>query len=384
MPNLIAWIVASIAAVPVLMLALECFVGSHAAAVSPPAKDGPPFTVLMPAHNEERGIEDSIRAVRAQMRSRDQLIVIADNCSDGTASIARSLGATVTERVDPDRRGKGYALEAARPYVAQGRRRAIIVVDADCIPDRHALRQLAATAVNEDAAVQAIDLLSVPAKATPLVRISCFAFLVKNLVRQRALKRLADVALLQGTGMAFPQALYARIDWGGGSLVEDLDLGIRLLIGGERVLFEDRAAFFSPASSQAATVGQRRRWEHGMLDGMARNVPRLIVAGLRQRPALLIVAADQIIPPTVMLIAAVTSLWLTMWVIGLFGPALLLTGALALLVLGLGVAWSKCGREIVPFDMLGQSIRYFAWKLPIALQFITRREGRWVRTERKP
>lgn len=382
----VAWIIALSLSLPLIVLAIECAVGCVPATPRPKLRDAPPFTVLMPAHNEAQGIEEAIRAVRAQMRGQDQLIVIADNCSDATARIARALGATVIERFDSERRGKGYALEAARAHVDPHSHRVIVVVDADCIPQRHALRHLAAAVHHERAAVQATNLLSLPPGASPLVRVSCFAFLIKNLVRQRALQRIAGSALLQGTGMAFPQSLYSRIDWGGESLVEDLDLGIRLIAAGERVVFDERALFLSPASSEAATVGQRRRWEHGMIGAIARNVPLLLRAAITTgRHRLLIVALDQIVPPTVMMITIALVVWLAMLIgFGLAGPALALTLALAALAVGLAAAWWSAGRQLLPADMFGQLVRYMIWKLPIGLQFLTRREGRWVRTEREP
>lgn len=386
MLTIAAWIVALSLSMPLVMLAVECAVGSVRGRRRPPLRDAPPFTVLMPAHDEARGIGKAVRAVRDQMRSGDQLIVVADNCSDATADIARALGATVVERYDTERRGKGYALEAARAHVDPDPRRAIIVLDADCIPERHALRHLAAAAEHERAAVQATNLLSLPVGASPLVRVSCLAFMVKNLVRQRALQRMAGLALLQGTGMAFPGPLYARIDWGGGSLVEDLDLGVRLIAAGERVVFDEPATFLSPASSETATIGQRRRWEHGMLGAIGRNAPLLLRAALAdRRPRLLVVALDQIVPPTAMLVAVAIIAWLALLAgAGLAGPTLMLTSALALLAMGLTLSWWTTGRQVLPPDMLGQLVRYMIWKLPIGVQFLTRREGRWVRTGREP
>ena len=71
------------------------------------------------------------------------------------------------------------------------------------------------------------------------------------------------------------------------SLVEDLKLGLDLAIAGQPVGFEDRAVFLSPASTQAATRGQRTRWEHGALATFGRYAPRLIARGLsgRRHPA---------------------------------------------------------------------------------------------------
>src|SRR5450432_3140420 len=67
--------------------------------------------VLLPAHNVGAQIEEPVRALGSQLRVGDRLIVIADNCSDDTAALARSAGATeVIERDDSERRGKGFAI----------------------------------------------------------------------------------------------------------------------------------------------------------------------------------------------------------------------------------------------------------------------------------
>lgn len=50
---------------------------------------------LIPAHNEAEGIDKAIKALRVQTRKPDQIIVIADNCSDNTAEIASDLGCDV-------------------------------------------------------------------------------------------------------------------------------------------------------------------------------------------------------------------------------------------------------------------------------------------------
>ncbi|MEZ0496450.1 glycosyltransferase family 2 protein [Sphingomonas sp. IW22] len=384
---LLAWAAALCIAVPVTMLAIECAVGSMRPPRGSSPEIEPPFTVLIPAHDEASGIAPVIKAVQAQMRAGDQLIVIADNCIDQTADIARAMGATVVERVDPARRGKGYALEAARNHVDTGNGRAVIVVDADCFPQPGALRRIAAVAMHETAVVQGTYLLSPPPKATAMVRISCFAFLIKNRIRQRALQSLAGVCLLQGTGMAFPQAIHARIDWGGGSLVEDLDLGIRLLTSGDRVVFDERALFVSPASSQSATIGQRQRWEHGMMASLARSLPLLLKAAIVGHGRLVIVALDQVIPPTVVLLTiagAVTLAAFILWLAGaaLAGPLAVLLATQALLTGAISVAWWHFGRAMLPPTMLGQTLRYAAWKLPMGIRFFTRREARWVRTDR--
>ena len=71
----------------------------------------PPVAVLVPAHNESSGLLPTLANIQSQLLPGDRLLVVADNCSDDTAALARAAGAEVVERNDPTRRGKGYALD---------------------------------------------------------------------------------------------------------------------------------------------------------------------------------------------------------------------------------------------------------------------------------
>lgn len=381
----VTWLLSIGVALPMLVLALECFAGSLARRERPGAGDAPPFVVLMPAHDEARGIARSVRSVITQLRACDQLVVIADNCTDDTAGIARRMGAAVFERHDPERRGKGYALEFGRRFIAANPAQIVIVLDADCTPAPYALRHLAATAAKRHAVAQGAYLLVPPPGAPAIVRVSCFAFLVKNLVRQLGLRRLAGVALLQGSGMAFPYSIFRRIEWNAASLVEDLDLGLRLLCAGEAVVFDDGARFYSEASSLQGTGSQRRRWEHGMLQCMLDFAPRLALAAFHGRPHLLFVAFTLLVPPTVLLLAIATAATaLVLLLSGLSAPLLVLLASWLAMGTGLFAAWSIYGRATLPARSLRDVFGYAIWKLPILLQFVTRRERQWVRTEREP
>ena len=374
------------AAALVGVLALECLLGAGRQG-SPVAHESkrPGFTVLMPAHDEARIIATSVHAVMTQLQTSDTLLVVADNCSDDTASVARAMGAEVIERVDPSLRGKGYALEFGRAHLRGKPGDVVIVLDADCIAEPEALGRIAAVAFARDAVVQGAYLLVPGPEASAKVRISCFAFLIKNLVRQRALGRLAGAALLQGSGMAFPRRIFDSVEWRADSLVEDLDMGIDLLLAGEQVLFDDSALFFSDASSDAGTVSQRRRWEHGMLGSMDRHVPALLRRALGKERRLAWLALDLMIPPTVMLLAgAALMLAFAAVVSGRAVPTWLLGTALVLLGAGLARAWRAEGRAILPMRSIAQIPAYMFWKLPIAAQFLLRRERQWVRTEREP
>ncbi|MEE4453635.1 glycosyltransferase family 2 protein [Novosphingobium resinovorum] len=382
---LLAWWTAVAAGVPTAMLALECLVGARRRAV-PPGTVAPAFLVVMPAHDEASGIEASVRAALAHLRPGDELLVVADNCADDTAARARRLGATVIERIDPARRGKGHALDHARAFIAAHRPQAsaIIVLDADCTVLPGGLAALAARAVAGAAAVQGVFLLAAPAGTDAIVRVSGFAFLIKNLVRQQGLERLSGAALLHGSGMAFPRTMFLAMRWPGGSLVEDLEMGLDLLLAGERVVVEPAARVLSAASSLAGTGSQRRRWEHGMMQTAWRYIPRLLARAPR-RPALAVVALDLMVPPTVLL--ALCSLGAGVAVFALAGwspPLLALLAAQAAAAAGLLRAWWHHGRDLIPLAGLRALPSYCAWKLPLIAQFLTRRQREWTRTERLP
>ena len=100
----------------------------------PPSLRRVRFDVVVPAHDEAEVIERTVRSLLQLDWPRDafRVLVIADNCSDATAALARACGASVLERHDTSRRGKGYALEFAFEHCRRdGFAQALVVVDAD-------------------------------------------------------------------------------------------------------------------------------------------------------------------------------------------------------------------------------------------------------------
>ena len=73
--------------------------------------------IVIPAHDEEAVIERTIRNTMRQAGTAALMLVVADNCTDRTAELARAAGASVLERNDPEHRGKGFALAAAREHL---------------------------------------------------------------------------------------------------------------------------------------------------------------------------------------------------------------------------------------------------------------------------
>ena len=100
----------------------------------------------MPAHNESAAIAATLEDIKAQLRAGDRLLVVADNCTDDTAAVARLSGAEVVERQDSERIGKGYALDWGLRHLDKDPPDVVVMIDADCRLAEGAIDRLTAPA----------------------------------------------------------------------------------------------------------------------------------------------------------------------------------------------------------------------------------------------
>ncbi|MEQ8969632.1 MAG: glycosyltransferase family 2 protein [Coleofasciculus sp. C1-SOL-03] len=376
--------------VPIGMLFIECF-----AALFPPrqhpeaAPASPPrLTVLIPAHNEASGISTTLKTIVPQLADQDRLVVIADNCTDETAAIARQLGATVIERQDTERQGKGYALDYGIKYLATDPPDIVVLVDADCIVHEGAIAKLAQRANTSQRPTQAIYLLEQPPNPTPKDTISALAFRVKNLVRPCGLNQLGFPCLLTGTGMAFPWSVIRQAPLASNNIVEDMQLGIDLAIAGHSPLFclDARVTGCLP-QQQEATKTQRTRWEHGHLQTLLTQVPRLLAESVFQRRVdLFAIALDLVVPPLSLLVMIWVAAMAGTVLAGVLGiswlPAISVGLEGLLILLSIIGAWAKFCCEDIPVQTLLTVPFYILWKIPLYFAFLVKPENKWIRTER--
>ena len=100
--------------IPIATFSLQCFLSLLPGRENEFDKDKlPRLAVLIPSHNEEAIVSGILQDVKSQMQESDRAIVIADNCEDRTAEVAKSHGAEAFERFDQNERGKAYALRFA-------------------------------------------------------------------------------------------------------------------------------------------------------------------------------------------------------------------------------------------------------------------------------
>lgn len=376
--------------IPVSVLFIEC-----SAALLPRRRverqamaSRPKVDVLVPAHNEAAGIGLALKALLLQLTPQDRLVVVADNCDDETAAVARGFGATVLERQDPERRGKGYALDYGLRFIAAEPPEVVVVVDADCIVHPGAIDLIARLAATEVRPVQATYLLNPSVRSRPKDAVSALAFMVKNLVRPSGLDRLGLPCLLTGTGIAFPWSVICKAILASSNIVEDMQLGLDLAIAGHAPLpcFEAKVTGLLP-QQQHAIKSQRTRWEHGHLQVLLAQVPQLIKASVWQkRFDLLAIALDLCIPPLSLLVMIWIGAMGGAFLAGLGGaswiPATLLALEGLLIVVSIVGAWFKFGRANLPALTLLAVPLYVLWKIPIYLAFLVRPQTKWIRTER--
>jgi cellulose synthase/poly-beta-1,6-N-acetylglucosamine synthase-like glycosyltransferase len=344
--------------------------------------------VLVPAHNEEGGIGQTIKALLPQLAPGDRLLVVADNCTDGTAAAAESLGATVVVRTDPVNRGKGFALDHGVRYLEADPPEVVVIVDADCLVRDGSLDRVVREAGSTGHPVQAAYLLDAPPEGGARAKLSAYAFQFKNVIRPRGLARLGLPCLLTGTGMAFPWARLHGAPLASGNIVEDMQLGIDLAIQGHAVRFCPDAEVTSelPAARKAAAT-QRTRWVHGHLQTLLTQSPRLLAKGLvTGRLDLIGLGLELAVPPVSILLvlwALLTAALGVCWWLGDSAvPVLLMLGAGAAVGVALFLTWLRFGRERLPFTALLLAPVVVLAKASDLVTFLFRRQKAWVRTPR--
>ena len=381
MTALIAILLAPFALLTAFFVA-EVLAGLPRREARPPTASSVSAVIIVPAHDEEAVIGETLQTIREALGEDMRVVVVADNCTDSTAERARLHGADVLERSDPNLRGKGHALAFAVESLAASPPDVLVVLDADCIIDRPSLQALVDSTAAAGCPAQAINLLRPDRGASPLVQLSTFAFMLKNLVRQRGLQRIAGRVHLTGTGMAMPFGLFSASAHVRSSIVEDLALGLELAEQGHAPQLIQGAFVWSGGSTEQGTLIQRRRWEGGFLATAARYGPRAILRGS------LFAGLDLLVPPLalfaalnmlalIVAIALALSFGAAWWPIAVQAILLVVAGFVVFL------AWLREGRRFVSLAVLARIPLYVLWKLPLYLGLARRgAPGEWLRTGR--
>ncbi|MBC8135429.1 MAG: glycosyltransferase [Fibrella sp.] len=356
-------------------------------------------TVIVPAHNEEPVIAATIQSLLAQEfdGGHVRILIVADNCTDGTASIAREHGVAVWERTNPDERGKGYALAWAvgRLLAEPDPSEAFVIVDADTLaaPDflRHLMHNLGEgrDAQGRCAVQGRYGVLNTDEGWRAALMAGAFDLV--NHVRPFGLATLGLSVDLKGNGMAFTRAVLEVAPWSGRSITEDLDYGLDLLANHGIVVGyapEARVRAQMPVASDAA-ASQRDRWEKGRRLLVRERAAPLLLAGLRRRDLRLFEAGVRLLVPPLAELFALCLLWSIAVAVAvafgvlpqfyLYAAAVLPAALIAYLLTGLYIA----GASREAFAALLHAPVYILWKFArYIVSPLTSRTPEWVRTRR--
>lgn len=236
------------------------------------------LAVVVPAHNEEQGLPNTLNCLLSadQAPAAADIYVIADNCTDSTADVARGHGVTVLEREDAVNRGKGHALNWAFSQLLEQDYAAFINVDADTriAPNFFQIYRRFFSAGG--AAAQSAYYVGNP-EVNLRTRLQYIAFLAFNYLRPRSRRNLGLSGGILGNGFGLSAETLREIPYDSFSIVEDLEYHARLVRAGKRVVFLAETSVYSdmPATAEEAQ-SQRERWEGGRFRMIVDQTPRLL------------------------------------------------------------------------------------------------------------
>jgi cellulose synthase/poly-beta-1,6-N-acetylglucosamine synthase-like glycosyltransferase len=341
------------------------------------------IAIVVPAHNEESRLPRTLASLLAEcQRDGDaQIVVVADNCTDGTAAVARDHGARVLVRVDPAKRGKGYALDHAFNQLLGEEFRHFVVVDADSELDAGFLdairRHFAAGADVVQARYTVLN--AGDSLRTRFMELALAAF---NVLRPRGRAALGFSAGLLGNGFALRREVLEALPYAAGSIVEDLEYHLVLVFHGATVAFADEARVRGEMPASGAGVRQQRlRWEGGRLRMLLEHAPGLASDLLRGRGRAAEPLLDLLLPPLAYQAALLGALAL----LPLDWARLAGLAGLAVLALHVLAATIVCRLPASRLLLLACAPFYVAWKILLlpATVAAAARDHPWVRTARE-
>lgn len=390
---MVLWAGLLICAVPTLVFCIQIasawFLVQRGVRSDRPAGEGdvPATVILVPAHNEERVIANTLNALKG-LSPRMVVLVIADNCSDQTARIARESGVQVVERTSDTLRGKGYALQHGLDHIRSAPPEVVIVLDADCTTTAADMHRLSHWCSSLSEPVQGIYLMHAPEGGAVGSKVAAFAWLVKTFVRPNGWRIWGNTSQLMGSGFAMPWKIAGTLDLASGHIVEDMKLTLDLASQwhAPRFVTDVNVASTFPSADRAQAT-QRKRWEHGHLSMVMKDVPCAIYRAARDgNRQLLSVALDLWVPPLsllVMLLGTLSMLSVYQVVFQVPTIASMATlGLMASLILAVALAWFQWGRSVLSLWELAAIPVFMLRKLSVYATFFLRREKSWRRTDR--
>jgi 1,2-diacylglycerol 3-beta-glucosyltransferase len=356
------------------------------------------FLILIPAHNEELLLGEVIRKLRMQSYpdTHYKIVVIADNCDDKTAYIARKAGATTLVRHEPDRRGKGQALNwAIRGHLADSAIPwdGLVIIDADSVLNPDFLWFMNERLQQGFQVMQAYYGVSNPAESWR-TSLMCAALSVFHFLRPLGRDKIGLPCGLKGNGMCFARPLVERFGYPAISVVEDVELALIYLRHDIGVKFTPGAQVYGQmAATTNQANSQRKRWEGGRLSLVADWALPLWNEGWNEKNlSKLDGAMDLFVPPLTLLVIPTAFGWLFMLLVmflhsSVLGAIIFALWSAAFLAIILYLATGLLLIKAPPavWIQLSAAPLFIFWKISVYLRMAytgKKTPSEWVRTER--
>lgn len=249
------------------------------------------FLVLVPAHNEEAVIGGIINNLNHMDYPREMydFYILADNCTDDTAGVARRMGANVLEffKPSPDSpTGKPIALQKALNALGDYHEKYDLVMffDADNLVDRNMFTEVNSQFVDAGGKVDVIQCYLGSKNRKGVVALFYYtSYTITNRFFQFAKTNMGLNSVIGGTGFAVSaEYLHKRGGWTAMSLTEDFELQIEATCEGRRIVWNNNVRIYDEKPTRfRASFRQRIRWAQGHWFVAFKNTPKLIRAFLK-------------------------------------------------------------------------------------------------------
>ncbi len=237
------------------------------------------FAVVIPAHNEENVIRDSVLSIMCgnYPAKRFDVYVIADNCTDRTADLARSAGALVLKRFNRTLIGKQHAIEWAFKQINLEEYDAVVILDADNHIDPDFLSVMDAELSKGSRVIQGYVETMNPCDSWVTANYAYMFWYVCRLQMARTFLGLS--AWLAGTGLCIKTDVIRKIGWNVKTMTDDVEYTCQLISSGEKVAFAADAVIYDQKPVNLKdSMKQRLRWIRGQTQTSIMYIPRLLSA----------------------------------------------------------------------------------------------------------
>ncbi|MCX7710798.1 MAG: glycosyltransferase family 2 protein [Clostridia bacterium] len=280
------------------------------------------FAVLVAAHNEEAVIGNIVRNLKMMNYPSHlyDIYVIADNCEDDTAAVARENGAIVHERFNKVKRGKGYSLEWMfdKLFKMDKKYDAVCIFDADNLVSPNFLMEMNKQLCMGHEVIQGY----LDSKNPHDSWIACnnsIAFWIGNRMFQLPRHYLGLSCILGGTGFVVKTNVLKEIGWGATCLTEDLEFTLKLVLKGKKVHWAHDAVIYDEKPLELPqSWRQRKRWMQGHFDCVKRYLVSLLVKAVKEKDIVALDAALYMFQPVIVVING--------FIMAISFPAMLIAG----------------------------------------------------------